>query len=800
MINILSKETIDKIAAGEVAERPESVVKELLDNAIDSGADTISIEVRGGGLTLIRVTDNGSGIEKADVRNAFLRHATSKLKTADDIEHIRSMGFRGEALASIAAVSEVELITRNVNELTGTQYRIEGGAERSFKEIGVPQGTTVIVRNFLMNVPVRRQFLKSAQTETAYIVNTVEKLALAYTNIAFSLNVDGKNTFSSTGNGKLRDVIYQIYGREAAASLLEVDTDKTGEAAETKVQAVAAESASMAVAAEKASGAAAQNKASGAAAQNKASEAAAQDTACDNAEADETQTRNNGSSLIHVHGYAARPVIARSRRDYEVFFVNGRWIQSDILRKAAEDAYAPYMMQHKYPMIILHIDLAPEGVDVNVHPRKQEVRFSSNKLIYDAVYDVLTRVLHDAELIVDAGNAYFLKDKKQNTASVAGRAPEAFERNRQYDYVSSITEEIAKNSRKDGDYINGEETIKPGTETVISGTERVMSGTETVKFGREIEISDTDAEKSGAASQNEINYGSVECTDNAAAKDINKHKFTDGSNGNTGRAHAADAFMVNDAVRMHDEKNRNTAYDADNTDNSEVYGGIGQTAAASGQKLNGSISSKQEKAADGKVFINKNNMPYFKMVGQVFETYWIIEYNDEMYIIDQHAAHEKVNFEHFMALIRSHAVETQMIFPPIVLTLGAKEAVLFDKFIDEFAGLGYDIEYAGDRDYIVRGVPSNLPQLADEEVLRSLIDSLFDEARGLNSELIHDKIASMSCKAAIKGNMKISETEMRGLIAKLLTLENPYACPHGRPTIIKWSRSDLDKLFKRIVS
>ena len=748
MINILSKETIDKIAAGEVAERPESVVKELLDNAIDSGADIVSIEVRNGGLELIRVTDNGSGIEKADVRNAFLRHATSKLKTADDIEHIRSMGFRGEALASIAAVSEVELITKNVKELTGTQYRIEGGRERSFKEVGVPQGTTVIVRNFLMNVPVRRQFLKSAQTETSYIVNTVEKLALAYTDIAFSLIVDGKNTFSSTGNGRLKDVIYQIYGRETAASLLEVDTDKTGEAAEIKAAA---------------------------AAEAEALEAVAQDTACDNAVAadDEAQTRKS-SSLIHVHGYAARPVIARSRRDYEVFFVNGRWIQSDILRKAAEDAYAPYMMQHKYPMFVLHIDLAPEGVDVNVHPRKREVRFSSNKLIYDAVYDTLTRVLHDAELIVDAGNAFFLKDKKQDRLA-AGRAPEAFEKNRQYDYVSSITEEIAKNSCKDGDYINGTEVAKSGTESVISGTESVISGTETVKFGRKIEISDTEAVKSGAASQNEINRASIECTDNAT-----------------------DTFMVNDAESMHDNKNRNTVYGADN---SEVYGGIGQTASASGQKLNGSLSSiKQEKAPDGKVFINKKNLPYFKLIGQVFETYWIIEYNDEMYIIDQHAAHEKVNFEHFMALIRSHEVETQMIFPPIVLTLSAREAVLFDKFIDEFVNLGYEIEYAGDRDYIVRGVPSNLPQLADEEVLRSLIDSLFDEARGLNSELIHDKIASMSCKAAIKGNMKISEAEMRGLIAKLLTLENPYACPHGRPTIIKWSHADLDKLFKRIVS
>ncbi len=743
MINILSKETIDKIAAGEVAERPESVVKELLDNAIDSGADTISIEVRGGGLTLIRVTDNGSGIEKADVRNAFLRHATSKLKTADDIEHIRSMGFRGEALASIAAVSEVELITRNVNELTGTQYRIEGGVERSFKEIGVPQGTTLIVRNFLMNVPVRRQFLKSAQTETAYIVNTVEKLALAYTDIAFSLNVDGKNTFSSTGNGKLRDVIYQIYGREAAASLLEVD--------------------------------------SGRGIYNLSDAAERHDEGCSEVHG----KREDNSGLIHVHGYAARPVIARSRRDYEVFFVNGRWIQSDILRKAAEDAYAPYMMQHKYPMLILHIDLAPEGVDVNVHPRKQEVRFSSNKLIYDAVYDVLTKVLHDAELIVDAGNAYFLKDKKQSQTSASGRAPEAFERNRQYDYVSSISEEIAKNSRKDDTYAGSTEPVKSG-----------------------------DASQGVADFNNDMPAGTAHEFDNAA----NMRELKDSLiSSNSVSRQVSDTFMFNDAVRSDDAcKHEDLACGAGSQkEHSDAQGDIYQTASSSGNQLNEAASSsvdklngilppsagRQKEAVNGgKVFINKNNMPYFKMVGQVFETYWIIEYNDEMYIIDQHAAHEKVNFENFMALIHAHAVETQMIFPPIVVTLGAKEAVLFDKFIDEFISLGYDIEYAGDRDYIVRGVPSNLPELADEEVLRSLIDSLFDEARGLNSELIHDKIASMSCKAAIKGNMKISEAEMRGLIAKLLTLENPYACPHGRPTIIKWSRTDLDKLFKRIVS
>ena len=673
MINILSKETIDKIAAGEVAERPESVVKELLDNSIDSGADSISIEIRNGGLDLIRVSDNGSGIEKNDVRNAFLRHATSKLKTAEDIEHIRSMGFRGEALASIAAVSEVELITKHKNELIGTQYRIDGGAEKSFKEIGVPTGTTIIVRNFLLNVPVRRRFLKSTQVETSYIVNTVEKLALAYTNIAFSLNVDGKNIFQSTGSGRLRDNIYIIYGQETAASLLEVDSDRL----------------------------------------------------------DIGDKENAKLSGIHIKGYAARPVIAKSRRDYEVFFVNGRWIKSDILKKAAEDAYKPYMMQHKYPMFVLSVNVEPEEVDVNVHPRKSEVRFSSNQRIYDAVYTCLREVLHNAELVVNAGNAYFLNNKPERSAESVKKAPEPFEQKRKFEYVSSITEEIDKAETKSVDKDAGSLHSEYGkaADTALPNTSEMTAS----KLYKE---------------------------DPAPSYSMQD------------RFKISTDFAVNDAVI-----------------------GTGDKPAAVPAK-----GAESSKATSEKVFINAKNAPYFKLIGQVFETYWIIEYNDEMYMIDQHAAHEKVNYEKFMALINSHAVESQMIYPPIVLSLNAKEAVLFDKYLDEFTDMGYEIEYAGDRDYIVRAVPSNLPQLADEEVLHSLIDGLFEEGRRLDSELIRDKIASMSCKAAIKGNMKIGEQEMRGLISKLLTLDNPYACPHGRPTIIKWSRSDIERLFKRIVN
>ena len=603
MINILTKETIDKIAAGEVAERPESVVKELVDNAIDAGPAAISIEIKDGGLSLIRVTDNGCGIAKADIPVAFVRHATSKLKTAEDIEHVVTMGFRGEALASIAAVSRVELISKTADSLTGTLYRIENGVERENKEIGAPDGTTVAVRDFLLNVPVRRQFLKSRQTENSYIITTVESMALAHPDISFTLNVEGKTVLHTSGNGRLLDIIYMIYGAEAAKNLLEVDYSKNG---------------------------------------------------------------------IHISGFAAKPVISRSKRDYELFFVNGRCIKADILAKAVEDAYSSYMMQHRFPMVILSISVKPETVDVNVHPRKTEVRFSDNALMYDVLFDALKEILQRTELIADAP------------------IPVSF-------------------------------------------------------------------------------HGSV-------------NKFTGGSS----LAAFADAGTIDTpkkqtapSIEPFEEKRR---------------------------------AEYEEKAAvhfddvlpiirkdDPKAFLTEKSVPYFKMIGQVFDTYWIIEYNNEMYLIDQHAAHEKVNYEEYMSLINNHEVTSQMLFPPIVLTLSARETVLLDKNLELFSEAGYEIEYAGDRDYIVRAVPSNVPGVGEYELLRDIIEHTFDEGGRLSSELLKEKIASMSCKAAVKGNNRLSEPEMKALIEKLLQLDNPYACPHGRPTVIKWSKYELDKLFKRIV-
>ena len=639
MINILSKETIDKIAAGEVAERPESVVKELLDNAVDSGSSAVSIEIRGGGLDLIRVTDNGCGIDREDIPVAFVRHATSKLKTADDIEHVCTMGFRGEALASIAAVSDVEMISKVHSELTGTLYRIEAGFEKANKEIGAPDGTTVAVRNFLYNVPVRLQFLKSPQTENSYIITTVENIALAHPDISISLTIDGRSILHTSGNGRMKDIIYILHGAETASNLIELSYEHKG---------------------------------------------------------------------VTVTGFIAKPVINRSRRDLELFFVNGRCIRSDILKKAVEDGYAPFMMQHRFPMVFINIDIKPEAVDVNVHPRKTEVRFSDNKLMYDAVYEAVTDALSKKELIVDAGAALKYQNKPAmhaysvtNEKSIAAEKSfkvEPYEVQRKFDYVSSVEELINGNSQENASAFSD----------------------------------DTSSE-------------------NAAVAAVKEHGFA----GTPAKEHAFAELI-------------DTGTDTGNRASSEA-------------------------------FLNKKNVPYFKLIGQVFETYWIIEYNDEMFIIDQHAAHEKVNYERFTALINNNEVTSQMLFPPIVLTLTAREALQLDKNIELFAEAGYEIEYAGDKDYVVRAVPANLPGVGEYELLKDIIENTFDESNSLSSELLKNKIASMSCKAAVKGNNKLSEPEIKALIGELLTLDNPYACPHGRPTIVKWSRGDLDKLFKRIV-
>ena len=658
MINILSKETIDKIAAGEVVERPLSVVKELLENSIDSGADSVSVEIKGGGTELIRVTDNGSGIEKDDIPLAFMRHATSKLKTSEDLSHILSFGFRGEALASIAGVSQTELITKRAEDLYGYNYRIEGGEEKLFSEIGAPEGTTLIVRNLFYNVPAREKFLKSASTDSAHICHIMEKTALSHPEIAIRLVADGRSLLHTSGNGRLKDVIFTIFGKEVSENLIEIDHEE---------------------------------------------------------------------EKLSISGYIGKPVISRSKRDFEVIFVNGRYIHSSLISKACEEAYKPFMMQHKFPFVMLDIRVSPEDVDVNVHPQKMEVRFSDSADIYNSVCSVIREELKKAELIVDA-------------------SPEADEHKK--------GNERKAESEKKG--LKDEFKLEP------------FEVKKAFEYRAPSEVIAADKVLPSVMEESAVRFKGIDPYREQVMYEQQSLFKDKGSNGlyegNLYKGKTAEYKPDEDSP---DEDNKNKTY--------------------------------SDEQGEENRFISKDAFAEYKIIGQVFDTYWIVEYKDKMYIIDQHAAHEKVLYERTMKEFRERTPQSQMIMPPIILSLSQKETQLVEKNISIFERLGFELEKEAGNDFIVRAVPANLYSIAEKDLLMGLVDGLSEDSGSFSPDIITDRIAKLSCKAAVKGHDRLSEDEARELLKELLNLENPYACPHGRPTIISMSKYELEKKFKRIV-
>ena len=603
-INILDESTINKIAAGEVVERPVSVVKELVENAIDSGAENISIEIKGGGIDYIRVTDNGSGIEHDSIPRAFLRHATSKIKSIEDLMNVYSLGFRGEALSSIAAVSEVELMTKTADSLLGYRYCIRGGREMSFDEAGVADGTTVIVRNLFFNTPARRKFLKSAVTEGSYITELVERLILSHPEISFKYTVNGSLKLSSNGLNDIMSDVYSVFGRETMNLLVDV-----------------------------------------------------------------SYTSENCS----ISGYIGKPETARGNRNYELFFVNKRLVKSKVLSSAVEEAYKPFLMLHKFPFVILYIDIPSELLDVNVHPSKTEIRFMEERHIYTAILDTVTEGVTRRELIPSAV-------LPPNTSVGISQKPEISKRPEETELPSSIVEEF-----------------------------RIPEPFETK---------------------------SIDSFRQKTLKDYEEHK--------------------------------------------QELKPVQETLFSEG-------------------FLAEENKPKHKIIGQVFGTYWIIEFEDKMYIIDQHAAHEKVLYERFSKQIESGEVVSQMISPPYIVTLTASEENILNENIGIFEELGFRVEHFGGHEYALTSVPAELFRLSEQDYFLSVIDDLSENLRTREPKQVKDRIATMACKAAIKGNTNISYAEADALISELLSLDNPYNCPHGRPTIISFTNSDLDKMFRRIV-
>lgn len=610
-IQLLDQKTIDNIAAGEVIERPASVVKELVENAVDAKANAVTVEIKDGGMTLIRVTDNGIGIPKDQVKTAFLRHATSKIRSVEDLLSVSSLGFRGEALSSISAVAQVELVTKTAESFSGVSYKIYGGEEEAFDDIGAPDGTTFLVKNLFYNTPARRKFLKSATTEAGYVEQMMVHIALSHPEISFKFIHNNKNKIYTSGNGKVKDIIYHIYGRDVAGALIPLE---------------------------------AQNE------------------------------------DVKVTGFVAKPYVSRGNRNYESYFINGRYIKSSIIYKAIEEGYRTFTMKHRYPFVCLDFKIAQELLDVNVHPTKMEIRFRNGREIYELVVDAVRATLLQKDLVQDVLRE--TPKKKELPKAKEVKKPEPFEVNRRKEEVQKTptVSEPSKNTKK----------------PTYAG----------------------------------LNY-------NTQKKEFPQYKTDE-------------------------------------------------------------LSSNQMTLREDPVF-SVQARPDRKILGQLFKTYWLIEYEDQLFIMDQHAAHEKVNYERLMKNFKEKEIYSQRLEPPMVVTVSMTEAEALTRYKDAFAGLGFTIESFGGNEYCIREVPANLYGIGERDLFMELLDAVSQENGTLDTEVIASKIATMACKMSIKGNQRVSLMEVEHLLDELMKLENPYQCPHGRPTIIKMSKYEIDKKFKRIV-
>ena len=669
-IHVLNQDTINKIAAGEVIERPMAVVKELTENAIDADANAITVEVKDGGKALIRMTDNGVGMNEEDVRLAFTPHATSKIDDAEDLLRVSTLGFRGEALASISSVSQLEMVTKTRNELMGCRYEADGGKERTLEAVGCPDGTTILVRNLFFNTPARLKFLKSSPTEAGYINTLIERLALSHPDISFRFINQNQTKLHTSGNGNLKDVIYHIYGKDITSNLLEVD----------------------------------------------ASEVSCQ-----------------------VKGFIGKPIISRGNRNYMNYFINGRYIKSSIIHKAIEDAYQPYTMQHRYPFTVLHFTVAPELVDINVHPQKMEIRFSDAQGIYQSVYHAISEALKHREFIPEVSLASPVSQpvpKKGQATAKPVREPEMFEKKRMQSV--QILEEIKKQ-----DEILKQQGIM--RESAVYGKQDRADASKIMD-----DVSDMESTKAAGN----------------AVPNIRQTEEAGSTAPNIGQVEIVENIVQNT------EHTKEVKYNVHNPVQESFFD-------------KGILSEQAQKEV--------------KIIGQVFDTYWILQYDNAMYMVDQHAAHEKVLYERFMKQFSEKKPMVQLLQPPVVLTLTMQEEQAVKEHMSVFEELGYQIEPFGGREYVVNGVPAHLPQIGNEELLKEVIDAMVDEHFRPTPDILKDKIASMSCKAAVKGNNRLPREQMEELLRELMTLENPYHCPHGRPTMIKMTKTELDKKFKRIV-
>ena len=651
MIKVLSKETIDRISAGEVVERPFNVVKELVENSVDSGADAITVEIKGGGIDFIRVTDNGSGIESSDMKTAFLRHATSKIETSGDLEHIETLGFRGEALASICAVSETEMITCVEGSITGNSLFIRGGEEIRFEEIGAPKGTTIIVRNLFFNTPARKKFLKTPSTETSYICEMMEKIALSHPDISFQLITDNRSRFHTVGSGDLLDVIFRVYGRDTAGMLVPINTE---------------------------------------------------------------------NDSLKISGFLGKPESVRSNRNMEIYFINGRYVKNDFISSAIEEGYREYLMLHKFPEVFLNFSIDPSAIDVNVHPAKLDVRITDQNSFFSFVSTSIHDVMKKAEMIpdniltTDSDKKQAVKESLEEVGS--GRNPEPFEAVRK-------NADIGSTVRSYSDYLN---------------------------------------ERKGS-------FYSFESK--------------------------KDTYVSEDS--FFEDERKDIPVQVPVPSQTQDSASDNDTADASSEFL--SKARFEQKQLFDDHLLDEGKRAKYRIIGQVFDTYWVVQYEQKMFIIDQHAAHEKVNYERFMKRIYSGENHTQMLMPPVVVSLSSTEENVLNENIEAFERAGFEVEHFGGSEYALRGVPVDLFGHSEKELFLAVLDEMSINPGLGTFKTIDEKIAGMACKASVRGGDRIGLQQAEKLIDELLTLDNPYNCPHGRPTIIAITKTEMEKKFKRIV-
>lgn len=688
-IAVLDQNTIDKIAAGEVVERPSSVVKELVENAIDAGATAVTVEITDGGKKLIRITDNGSGMEAEQIPLAFLRHATSKIEKVEDLEHIASLGFRGEALSSIAAVSQVELITKTPSAVSGSRYVIEGGQEHSLEELGAPEGTTFLIRNLFYNTPARSKFLKSDMTEANYIHTLMEQLALSHPEISFKYIQNKQVKLHTSGNYSVKDVIYSVYGREIAKALLEVSQE---------------------------------------------------------------------NSFMKIEGFVGKPEIARGNRSFENYYINGRYVKNNIITKAIENAYRGFLMQHKFPFVSLRMEMEGNDLDVNVHPAKREVRFAREQEVYDTVYDTVRAALTRREMIPKVSvDSSFTKEEKEEKVSRAS-VPEPFEKKRREE-MYGVRKPAPYVEKKSATSVAKEPTV-PYCPAFSRTEEEMFSGTlrENQKLDEEKKLAETETQKERKSVQ--------PVTEEPEIPEETKT--------------VQSVVKVSEAQKPLSEETR-------------------QMDTRPETPMEEELPPPQQMELFEEKLLAPESRSRIELIGQIFDTYWLVQFEDNFYIIDQHAAHEKVYYERMVKQFREHSIDSQYLNPPLIVTLSMQEEEILRSNMNYFEQFGFEIENFGGREYCISAVPSNLYGLTEEELFLEMLDNLASNNSKDTLDIFAARLATMACKAAVKGNHAMSPQEAEKLIDELLTLENPYHCPHGRPTIIAMTRTELEKKFKRIV-